>query len=112
VTLIRKWSKLTPEAITLELTAAVTTQPKQWNTIKISEIRTTIPSRAAGQRVHERSSAAKQRDVMPVRRPGGRGWYLVGGSGDAEDETVGEVGTGDLRLAPHCSGGWVVEWKA
>ena len=46
---------------------------------------------------------------------GGRvGGYLVRGGGDAEDEAVGEVGAGHLRLAPrapHCSGGRAEWWS-
>jgi hypothetical protein len=45
------------------------------------------------------------------RRPGTN---LVRGGGDAEDEAIGEVGAGNLRLAPraaHCSGGWAEWWS-
>jgi hypothetical protein len=43
-----------------------------------------------------------------------RGTNLVRGGGDAEDEAIGEVGAGHLRLAPrapHCSGGWAEWWS-
>jgi len=112
-----------------ELGTTVKTETKQWNPHTNSNLRTRAPKQAKPARAlavaqcsgvgmaqaqagggtgrqTKAAAAAAARDEMGTAAVG---WYLVRGGGDAEDETVGEVGAGHLRLtprAPHCSGGW------
>lgn len=112
-----------------ELGTTVKTETKQWNPHTNSNLRTRAPKQAKPARAltvaqcsgvgksqarggtGRQAKAAARDERWGRRRPGG---YLVRGGGDAEDEAVGEVGAGHLRLAPrapHCSGGWAEWWS-